>query len=55
MLHIIVYLSVPALEAQPLLGEPGNADTDYLKVWLRTYLYVINHSIFQSFVVTLHN
>ncbi|XP_065917029.1 coiled-coil and C2 domain-containing protein 2A-like isoform X2 [Dysidea avara] len=27
--------SIAAPEAQPILGEPGNADTDYLKVWLR--------------------
>lgn len=27
--------SILASEAVPILGEPGNADVDYLKVWLR--------------------
>lgn len=32
--------SVLASETVPMLGEPGNADVDYLKIWLRKFFKV---------------
>ena len=36
-LYLFVF-SVLASETVPVLGEPGNADVDYLKIWLRMFV-----------------
>ena len=35
---LLLWCSALAAETAPILGEPGNADVDYLKIWLRMLL-----------------